>query len=320
MFATLALLLALHLPVSVEATRVSVRAEAGLERLAAHVAEIAPRDLERIEADLPDLPRWPRVEVRLVKRAEDLGSAGFGAPPWAIGVAYPERGVVVVAARGRNGELLDVDRTLAHELAHLALGKAVGNERVPRWLTEGFAYLHSSDLNLERTGSLISAVMAGNVKPLWELEATFPAEENEAALAYAQAYDLVSWMASRGRWSDERDNGDRSAFRQFLAELAAGQPLDEAARGAFGRRLVDLETEWLENVRDRYLLLPLAFGGGLLWGVGGILLVIGWWRRRRAARRTLARWDHEEAMARSMAAVAPSVSGASASPSAARSP
>src|SRR5262249_30893750 len=128
--------------------RATVVAQDGLASQAARAADIAPTALAAIEADLAHLPRVDRVEVRLVRHAEDIAAAappGRGAPAWAVGTAYPEEGVVVVAMRGRDGAVLDWERTLVHELAHMALDRALGG-RTPRWLTEGFAYLHSADL------------------------------------------------------------------------------------------------------------------------------------------------------------------------------
>jgi len=155
---------------------------------------------------------------------------------------------------------------------------------VPRWLTEGFAYLHSSDFSLARATTLTGAVIARRVVPLWRLEQAFPAREDAAALAYAESYDFVAFLAQHGRWP----------FHNFLAELAHGSSPDGAARAAFGRRLVDLEDEWLESLRTRYLFFPFGLGGAALWASGGLLLVAGWWRRRRQARATLARWEREE--------------------------
>jgi hypothetical protein len=294
---------------------VVVRAEAGLERQARRAAEQAPHDLRRIEADLAG-PHLDGVEIRLVKHMEDIAAAapaGRGAPGWAVGTAYPDDGVVVVAHRGRNGELLDAERTLTHELAHLALDRYLGHGRVPRWLTEGFAYLHSSDVSTARYATLVGAAIGGHLMRLWELEYAFPAREDEADLAYAQSYDFVAFLAHRGKWQ---------GFRRFLGELAGGASLDDAAQTAFGRRLVDLEKEWLESLRDRYFLLPFAMGGAALWALGAVLLVLGWWRRRRQARATLERWEVEEAAISRppTAAGEPSAFAASSSPAAARSP
>jgi hypothetical protein len=295
-----ALLLFLLPTLALAQSRVTVRAEEGLAEQGRQAERLAGAALGMIETDLDGLPRVEHVEVRLVKHAESIAGAapsGRGAPEWASGTAYPDEGVVVVAMRGRDGSMLDWQRTLTHELAHLALGRALGG-REPRWLTEGFAWLHSMDASVDRATTLFSAVVAGRVVPLWEIEQTFPAEENAASLAYAESYDFVSWLARRGRWSDDRDDGDRSAFRQFLAEMSEGRDVEAAAESAFGRRMADLETEWGDSLRDRYLWMPLGFAGGLVWVLGALLLVAGWLRRKHQGRATMRRWDAEEALER----------------------
>src|SRR5262249_42017459 len=127
---------------------------------------------------------------------------------------------------------------------------------------------------------LLGAVLTRGVVPLAQLEERFEPVE----LAYAEAYDFVGFLAGRGRWP----------FHNFLAELGRGASLDGAARAAFGRRFIDLETEWLASVRERFLFLPFALGGLAFWCARAVLLVVGWQRRRRQARATLAAWEREE--------------------------
>src|SRR5262249_21322473 len=248
------LVFALALPLHAEAPRTSVRAEDGLADQAERATRLAVPALARIEAGLAGA-RVTHVGIRLGKHAGDIGLAAptaRGAPAGASGAAYPDEGVVVVAMRGRDGSLLDWERTLAHELAHMALGRSLGG-REPRWLTEGFAYLHAPDASLARATTLFGAVMSGSIVPLWEIEQTFPAEEAEASLAYAGSYAFTAWLAQRGRYPDERDDGAREPFRRFLAELSAGRDLDDAGLAAFGLRMRDLEVEWSESLRRRYL-------------------------------------------------------------------
>jgi hypothetical protein len=288
----------LPLPVSARSGGVQVRAEAGMERLAEQVAGRARATLAAIAEDLPRLPVPRRVEIRLVKRAEDLAlaaPAGRSPPRWAIGVAYPGEGVVVVAFR-RGPMPSDIDSVVTHELAHLALGAALG-ERAPRWLHEGFAYLHSSDFSIDRTRTLTGMAWTGDVIPLSQLDRSFPAQENAAARAYAQSYDFVAFLAHRGRHSTPDDDGNPWPFRQFLVSVAGGASLDQAALDAYAADLGDLFDEWSENLRQRFLVLPAGLLGIAIWAVAALLLVLAFLRKRGQNRATLARWADEESRA-----------------------
>jgi len=285
----------IRLPIAVSRGDVMVRAEEGMRGLAESVANDAASALADIHQDLRDLDVPRTVEIRLVKRAEDLARAappGRGAPPWAIGVAYPDAGVVVVAYR-RGPMPADVRSTVRHELAHLALGAALGS-RAPRWLHEGFAYLHSSDFSLDRARTLTGMAWSGDVIPLAELDDSFPAAEMAAERAYAESYDFISFLARRGRSAETDDDGNRWPFRRFLALVAGGTPIDEAARKAFTADLAHLFAEWQETLRQRYLMLPAGLLGVLVWILAAVLLILAWLRKRRLNRETLARWQAEE--------------------------
>jgi hypothetical protein len=235
---------------------------------------------DEIARDLPGLPAVDHVEIRLVKHQEDLPDA----PPWAIGVAFPERGMVAIAARGRDGNLNDVERTVAHELAHMALERALAPRHPPRWLNEGFAYLHASDFSMAREETLMAAAIGRRLLRMAELEAAFPAREDEASLAYAESYDFVAWLAKRSYPS----------LRDLLARLAAGEEIEDAALHAYGITLDALEREWQDAARSRYVWFWIGLGASLLWVVGAILLVLGWRRRRRQKRARLAQMELEE--------------------------
>jgi hypothetical protein len=286
----------LALPVRVEREGLTVRGEAGLERLAADVAARAPAILAAIDDDLAGLPRPLRIEIRLVKSADAIAAAspiGARPPAWADGVAYSRQGVVVIATR-RGATSIPVRSVVAHELAHLALDAALG-DRAPRWLAEGFAYLHSSDWSFARLRTLTGMAWTGRTIPLDLLDQSFPARQDAAARAYAESYDFVVFLARRGRYPDHHDDGNRWAFRAFLAAIAAGQDVHGAAREAYSASLDELFEEWYQNLRQRYLLLPIGLVALGIWVIAAVLLILGYLRRRRQNRRKLARWEAEEA-------------------------
>lgn len=302
----LALLLALLFAVPANATpslnlaarrgRVTVLAERGLESLGTELADNAEHELKAIAEDLGDLPRVEGVEIRLVNDAKDLAGiapGGRGAPAYAIGVAYPDLGVIGIAVR-RGSTIADPAATLRHELAHVALGAAIG-DRAPHWLHEGFAYQHSQEWSWDRTETLSGMAWMGGIIPLDELDRSFPAEEAPANRAYAESYDFVGFLSRRGRYDDGSDRGDRYPFRHFLAEVGHGRSLDDAAKKAFGRPIRALFDEWREDLTTRYLTAPLGLLGLAVWVLCAFLLVIGYWRRKRQQRKRYAEWDREDA-------------------------
>jgi len=275
--------------------RVTVYAEAGLEDAAIDLAAGAEAALERMRADLVDLPQPSAIEVRLVRDAKDLAGvapAGRGAPHWAVGVAYPDLSIVSVALR-RGTSPVNAEATLRHELGHVALGVALG-DRAPRWLHEGFAYQHAGEWSWERTETLAGMAWFGGIVPLNQLDASFPAAELPANRAYAQSYDFVGFLSRRGRYEDKHDDGDRWPFKRFLAEVGKTGDLDAAAKTAYGKRMTELFEEWKSSLTTRYMLVPIGLLGLALWIACALLLGLAFWRRRRQNRRRLDAWDAQE--------------------------
>jgi hypothetical protein len=275
--------------------RVAVSYEPGLESTARALQDTADEELVKISDDLVDLPVPRFIHVQLVRDAATLAEVapnGRGAPQYAIGVAYPDLGVISIATR-RGPNLADPVQTLRHELAHIALGAALG-PRAPHWLHEGFAYQHSMDWSWDRTETLAGMAWFGGIVPLDELDRSFPAEENPANRAYAQSYDFVGFLTRRGRWEDTADDGDRWPFRRFLTALGQTGDIDAAAKRAFGKTIHELYDEWHDDLSRRYMLAPIGVLGLAVWCLCAVLLVLAWRRRRRQNTTRLAQWATEE--------------------------
>jgi hypothetical protein len=281
-----------HLP---SRGRIDIACEPGLEDTARALADSADAALRDIAADLQDLPAPREIHLQVVRDSSSLAAvapAGRGAPQWAIGVAYPDLAVISVATR-RGGQLVDPTSTLRHELAHIALGAALG-DKAPHWLHEGFAYQHAGEFSFDRMETLAGMAWFHGIIELDQLDRSFPAEEAPANRAYAEAYDFVGYLSRRGVYEDTHDDGDRYPFRRFLTLVGQTGDLDHAATKAFGKPIHALFDEWRDTLQQRYLLAPIGLIGLAVWVLCAVLLALAWRRRRRQNRTRIAQWERDE--------------------------
>jgi hypothetical protein len=232
-------------------------------------------------------------EVRVVV-ARTPGEMATLAPPnapypdYAAGVAYPEIGLVLLTVKPVHpNSAQDLNEVFRHELAHVALEDAVGGRPIPRWFNEGFAVLASGETSFVRMQTLWTATVSDNLLSLGQLERTFPSEENEASIAYAEAADVVRFLVKRE---------ERHRFRGLISRLRDGETMDSALLNSYGEETASLESEWRDEVAKRYTFWPVLFSGSLIWAGTLGLFALGWRKKRRKARATLARWETEEAL------------------------
>lgn len=208
-------------------------------------------------------------------------------PDYAAGVAYPEIGLVLLTVKPvhPNSEH-DLNEVFRHELAHVALEDAVGGRPIPRWFNEGFAVLASGETSYVRLQTLWTATVSDNLLTLQQMERTFPADESQAGIAYAQAADVVRFLVRRE---------EQHRFRGLVSRLRDGETMDSALLNSYGEDAAALESEWREEVAKRYTFWPVLFSGTVIWAGTMGLFVMGWRKKRRKAKQTLARWEREEA-------------------------
>jgi hypothetical protein len=252
-------------------------------------------DAEQIKAQLADAlgqPVLAHVEVRIARTFEDMSDLAppeIGVPAYASGVAYSGLHLVLLTLTApRTNEAVDLGEVFRHELAHVALEDAVMDHHVPRWFNEGLALYLSGENRLSRTQTLWNATLSKSILPLSDLDRSFPDDNYEVSVAYAESADFVRFLL--------RD-ADRERFASFIARTRRGEPFDRALADAYGTDLRKLEFQWREEIAKRYTFLPVLTGGSLLWVLVLGAMVYGWAKRRRRTKATLARWEQEEAAA-----------------------
>jgi len=261
------------------------------ESLARELFAHAPKAWRLITHDLGvQVPA--EVTIRIARGPKDMVAlAPRGAPPpaYAVGVAYPAIGLVILSVVEPNRWLPpDLKSVLSHELSHVAVHRAVLGHDLPLWFVEGLAVYQAREQNLSRIQTLWEASVAGNLLPLSTLSRAFPTAPHQVNLAYAQSADLVQHML--------REPADRENLTNVIKRVAEGASFDRAVLAAYRLDLPYLEREWRQSLRERFQLTPLLLTGSALWVGIAVLFVFAVIRRRREKREKLARWAEEEAM------------------------
>ena len=231
------------------------------------------------------------MTIRIARGPEDMRRlAPVGSPPpaYAVGVAYPSLGLVILSVVSPDSWFPpDLVAVMTHELSHIALYRAVRGHALPLWFVEGLATTQAGEHRLARVRTLWEAAVAGEVLPLELVSSSFPSRPQAVNLAYAQSADLVRHLL--------QSSADRSRLSQLLGHVADGMAFEAAVLSAYRIDLDYLEREWHQGLSERFRVLPLVLTGTALWGGIAILVVVAFLRRRRQHHEKLQRWAAEEA-------------------------
>ena len=251
-------------------------------RLARHASEAVPRLAEAL-----GLPAGADLRVYLTESEEQFRTLQPGMPPdWADGTAWPHRGLVFLKSpRIRAGTASALEQVLDHEIVHVLLGRAFGDQDPPRWLQEGMAQVMAREVTADKQATLARGQLGGGLLTLEDLSTGFPHNVFRAQLAYAQSADLVAFI--QNTWGPE-------ALRTLVAEMAAGRPAAAAIFAATGQRMDEVDVAWRARLASSPMWLSTLAQDGAWWGLAAMLFVVGGLRVRARNRRKLARWDREE--------------------------
>jgi hypothetical protein len=228
---------------------------------------------ERADRPLP----WPGLGTRVlppfrlivVADAQALARISRGrAPSWGAGIALPDPHIIIIRA-----DLGELDRTLRHELAHLALHDAV-KVRVPLWFDEGYAAWAAGEWDRLETLKLNLAVASGSRPELRELDGFLRGSANTADAAYALAVSAVLELARRN---------PSGTIEPLMTHLVSGEDFDSAVLETTGLTQSRFESEWQRSLRTRYGLITWLLAGGF-WALVAFVLGGVLWARRRADR------------------------------------
>ena len=179
---------------------------------------------------------------------------------WVTALAIPDQSVVVLSAAAGPGLYVDLTRDLPHELTHIMLYRAAGDnaERIPAWYNEGLAIISSAEPDAALRVTLESAARKEELLPLESLcvESYAALQPTDAALAYAQSESVMRYVLDRF--------GSVGA-RNLLVAHADGASCKAGVERALGISLNSLENEWRTDLRRDVLAQTSAMDTLLPW-------------------------------------------------------
>ncbi len=230
------------------------------------------------------------TDDEFARRLRGLGADPGAVPADALAVAFAGRQVIVFRERGiAEGTPAGLEATLAHELAHLALGRveAARGARLPRWLNEGLSEWASGRRpTRDEALTLASWAVHDELPSLEALTERFP--PHGTGRAYLVALAFVDWL------DRQRDGG---GVRRLVSALQAGQPLDAALRAIAGLSPAEAEAAWHADLRADYSLAELLLRSVTVWSTIGVLAVLAILRHLWVRRRLIRRLEAEDAAA-----------------------
>jgi len=184
-------------------------------------------------------PTIDPVSIYIYPSLADLQSAlRLAGQSWVGGEAHPDVSVVLLAISPSREAVLEMERDIPHELAHVLLHRITGPEgykNLPTWMTEGLATYFERRPEAAYALALQKARTEGSLIPLEHLCGIFPAEHEQAVLAYAESQSVVTYLQRTHGWS---------RIRALLEAYSDGLGCSEGLKRALGIDLPTLERDW----------------------------------------------------------------------------
>lgn len=220
-----------------------------------------------------------------VEEFQHIQPDGAWVPLWAGAVAYPEKNLIIIRSpRSSKRGYIDYLEVFSHEFTHIALGRTIRDGKVPPWLAEGLAMYEAGEWNFERSASVVKAVLAGRLLPLRDL--SFPADEGDAELAYAESFMFISFLINRM-------GGE--AFHRFIRNYSRSGNLEASLKGATGMSMAEIEEKWLLYLKLRVSWIPMITSAMTVWLMVTFIFLYGYHRKRRLTTAKIKQWEEEEA-------------------------
>ncbi|MGD0779335.1 MAG: peptidase MA family metallohydrolase [Dehalococcoidales bacterium] len=221
---------------TIQEGQVTLHWYSGNESFAGELMAAAQTALTRL-ADNTGAELESSVNLYIYANATDLQGAMIDAQDWTGGVAFSEYGTIAIGIGTSQDEVDWGKRTIAHELTHMVLYQVTSNpyNYLPLWLNEGMAMFSEGTLELSFVLALSSADANHSFLTVQSLCSPFPTDYNQAVLAYAESYKIVSYLIN--------EYGREKMF-ELLNVFKQGSGYNEALLKVYCFNMDELNSLW----------------------------------------------------------------------------
>jgi len=227
------------------------------------------------------------IDVYMVRQRSELDTLRLPPhtfPVWAQAIALPQQRVIIIKTEGIHS-FEEFREIFIHEYTHLLLGGLFAEQPIPVWLHEGLAMQLSGEWSISRIITMSQAVLSGRIIPLQNLMASFPEDEFQAKIAYAESYYVISFFLHEF---------GAGALGSFIKDYARGFGYEQALFRSTGLKEKDFQKKWKRFISLRFSWLPIGFSAGAFWFLVTLVFIFAAMRKRKRSKEILAAWREEE--------------------------
>ena len=262
--------------------------------LAERVVRSFARAKARVELKLGALvPPRPHAIVAPTDRAFQRRCQGLGAGEpgqTVLALAFPSEHLILIRGSGiREGTEAGLEKTLTHELAHLALASVERQRgaRLPRWLNEGLCELAAGRvLSDQEQSSLSGWAKVGPMPRVATLSRSFPLHGSGAPQIYLLSAGFVL------------DLDARVSAKRLVAALARDRDTERVFRELYAASIEDCELDWRARLVEEHRSWKTLLYSVEPWSIAALLCVLAglrlFWKRRGVWRRLELEDEDEE--------------------------
>jgi hypothetical protein len=215
----------------------------------------------------------------------DRRRLGVRLPEWGGGGAIGPDTIIIPVDRAPLAAM-DLPRVTVHELVHVALERACGRLRLPRWLHEGLAMTLSGEVQFEEQLALSRALFSKRIIPLDSIDNVNRFDQWGATLAYSESHMAVSFVI---------DQYGIDAVSELLAAIRSEGRFDRALFQEFGLTPAEFEQLVMRYIADHNGVLVLISDSNLFWILAALFVVVAFVLIRIRNRKKWKRMEEEEA-------------------------